>query len=431
MAASNLSGPQFITGPTDSIPASLNPGGPFGQGFPVPDYNDDAGPNVTYKVWSQLDFRLPFFKDQVQGFKGKVQAALYHPCMVSIDTIPFALSTTIIAAAANAVSGTAMTLASANAAGVTVNIPIIPWSGIQNGGAVVTAPIVLDFGFAFGTGTAGQNTVTVGDATQFATGMPLVIAGAGNSAGTLPLLTWVTAINTSTNVITINDNLVASISGQPIGAGNIWTPNEVTQTSYPTAHAPFQANGPGLFLDPVQAISRVVSITSASGAAGGNFLIKGWDEYWQPMSQLVNVSGASTTAYSTKTFKAIQSVTPQFSDAHNYSVGTGDVFGFGFRCDEWEQTDVIWAAATMTASTGFTKADATSPATTSTGDVRGTIQTGTGGGGSGIGSTASNGSVSSNALTGRRLWMTSVPRLFNIIRGTYSNPVPFYGVPQV
>lgn len=119
-------------------------------------------------------------------------------------------------------------------------------------------------------------------------------------------------------------------------------------------------------------VSRAVSITGVSGGAGGAFLVSGYDIYGFPMSQTVTVAAGVNTVNSTKTFKAISSVVPQFSDAHNYSVGTADVFGFGLYINLFEATFVHWNGTFITASTGFTAGDTTSPATAATGDVRGT-----------------------------------------------------------
>ena len=119
-------------------------------------------------------------------------------------------------------------------------------------------------------------------------------------------------------------------------------------------------------------VGRAVSITGVSGGAGGAFLVKGYDIYGYSMSQTVTVAAGANTVNSTKAFKAITSVTPQFTDAHNYSVGTADIFGFGILATYFGDISVNWNNSWVTASTGFTTADTTAPATAATGDVRGT-----------------------------------------------------------
>jgi hypothetical protein len=56
----------------------------------------------------------------------------------------------------------------------------------------------------------------------------------------------------------------------------------------------------------------------------------------------------------------------------NVTVGTGDVFGFPLRADFVHEVSIYWNSAAITASTGFVAAVTTSPATATTGDVRGT-----------------------------------------------------------
>ena len=63
---------------------------------------------------------------------------------------------------------------------------------------------------------------------------------------------------------------------------------------------------------------------------------------------------------------------PQFTDAHNYSVGTTDIYGLPLRSDNFGDLAINYNATGITASTGYVAAVTTSPATTTTGDVRGT-----------------------------------------------------------
>jgi hypothetical protein len=147
-------------------------------------------------------------------------------------------------------------------------------------------------------------------------------------------------------------------------------------------------------------LARGVSITTGTGGTGGNITVSGWDVYWQPMNEVIAASATgSTTVYGKKAFKAIKSVTPAFTDGTGtYSVGTSDVFGFNLRARNWERCSGAWAAGFLTGSGGFT-----AYTTAALGDVRGTIQVSAQGGGTGYGSTNSNGSVSSLVMTGNRL----------------------------
>ena len=399
MATSIIDGPDYKYGNMGAMqPATF--------GTSVPDPNLDAGPDAVFQGVGMLDMRYWFGKDQVQGCAGRIPIHLMMGQCRSVNQIPAAFATANIAALANVVSGTAMTLVTANSTGITVGVPLITFSagGINNG--TVTSGIVLDFGFAFGTCTSGNTTIVVANAFDFLVGMPIVIAGAGNAGGTIPLLTFVTGI-TDTTHITVFDAPLASPNPAAIGTGNIWGPSEFqtnAANTRPTAALPWFAGGPGLFLDPRQTIARAVSILGVTGGAGGTFTVRGTDIYGVLMSETITVGAGAVTGWGKKAFKAIFSVTPNFSDAHNYSVGTSDVFGIHYRAPTWEDTEVSWNATYMSVTLGYTAPLALITASTATtADVRGTIQTSANGGGSGIGATASNGTVSSLAMSGVRL----------------------------
>lgn len=133
------------------------------------------------------------------------------------------------------------------------------------------------------------------------------------------------------------------------------------------------SSGITAFYDPATMIGRAVSITGVAGGTGGNFLISGYDVYGYPMSELVAATAGATTANGKKAFKVITSAVPQFTDGtHNYSIGTADIFGFGILGVLWPNVEIFWNNAFITSSTGFVAPDQTTPATTATGDVRGT-----------------------------------------------------------
>ena len=422
MAASDISGPVFVRG-------NLHSTTPAQGGF-VPDYNPDAGPGAEYVGDGILDARYFYPKDKLTGYTGVVACHFNVPALVGVNAVPSALASNNIAGAANVVSGTAMTLATASV-GVSVNIPIRPWSGAVAGAAPVTVALALDFGFEFGNCTAGSPNVTVANANDFVVGMPLVIAGVGNAGGTVPLLTQVLSINTTTNVITLPATAqpLATNSAAAIGTGDLWGPS-VIGFPLPLAAQPMLGFGPGLWLDPRQTLSRGTRITGVAGGAGGTFTVRGWDMYGQPMSETITVGAGAVTGWGKKCFKYISSVTPNFTDAHNYSVGTSDVFGNSYRAPVWEQAEIFWAGTYMNTATGFTAPDDTNPATATTGDVRGRVQVSANGGGTGIGATASNGTVTSLVMTGNRYASAVYPLIFQAATATQANPFPLYGQTQ-
>lgn len=158
--------------------------------------------------------------------------------------------------------------------------------------------------------------------------------------------------------------------------------------------------------DPTKAIARNVRITSGGNDTGITFLVAGYDLYGFPMTEAI--TGASGgVASGAKAFKYIASITPSGAVATTASAGTGDVIGLPLRADIVGMTRIFWNNAWVTASTGFTAAVTTSPATTTTGDVRGTYAL----------QAASNGTL--------RLVMFITPTVANI-----SSITGLYGVAQ-
>ena len=116
-------------------------------------------------------------------------------------------------------------------------------------------------------------------------------------------------------------------------------------------------------------VPRIV-IIDAAGAATAVLTVTGTDVYGIPMSEAITLNG--TTAVSgKKAFKTITSIAASAA-ATDFFVGTGDVFGLPIRADSRNYVLTAWGGAFVTTGT-FTAAVTTSPATTTTGDVRGTF----------------------------------------------------------
>ena len=123
--------------------------------------------------------------------------------------------------------------------------------------------------------------------------------------------------------------------------------------------------------DTTKAIARNIRITSGSDDTGITFTVTGYDLYGYPMSEAITgVNNA--VASGVKAFKYITSVTHTGSVAGTVKVGTGDVIGLPIRVDRFAYANIVYNNTVITASTGFVAAVTTSPATTTTGDVRGT-----------------------------------------------------------
>lgn len=280
-----------------SISAAAGPLNVFGQAAVPPgsgigvaqDYNPHRGPSLFDQSLGIMDPRYPF-SYQPGGSSVTAFGWLGTSRIPVLDVVPATKAVAAIAAAANVVAATPMTLVSVNGAGIVV----------------------------------GQSVV---NATTGATVTGLLAMGVAMSAVSF---------------------------GQSKG-NNIW--------------------------DPTKALARAVAITAAAAASGTVvFTVKGFDVYGYPMSEAITAA-ANTQTSGKKAFKYIQSVTPATTDAQNYSVDTTDIFGLMLRADSFSYCDIFFgnpatpANAAVTAATGFVKADATSPATTTTGDVRGTYAT--------------------------------------------------------
>ena len=128
------------------------------------------------------------------------------------------------------------------------------------------------------------------------------------------------------------------------------------------------------FYNPLMGISRCVSVTGVASGIGGTVTIKGADWYGYPMTQTVTLAAGVNTVNTTKAFKFVTSVTPNFTDTHTVSVGTADVYGLNMAVDDFSDVMIYWAGVLQLTAT-VTPAVATTASAT-TGDVRGTFAAG-------------------------------------------------------
>lgn len=385
----------------------------------VPEYNPDASPSISYMGDGLPDVRVLMQKDYTDR-GGTIPSHLNNPFFVVVDGTPQAVSSTSIAGT-QAGTTTALTLATTAATGVSPGTPFIPFTGNSVVGTATTG-LALDFGFTTGTCTGASATISSIPAIAVGgmyVGQWLCIPNVGNSGGTTALFTMVTSI-ASTTSITVSPAPAASLSNAPIGSANLYSN---LWNGVATAAWPYLSIGPAALLDPRQTISRAVSVTAAAGATATTCTIAGNDVYGMPMSEAITIT-AGSTVYGKKAFKYIRSATLNATDAgHNYSVGTADCFGFPIRSDFYEYMTAFYNQTYLVA-TGWAAATLTSPATTTTGDVRGTWSIGTlNNAGAGASGGATNGT--------RRLTIAVTIPLANLLAGTNANPVSVYGVTQV
>lgn len=350
MALTINSGPMVVTGNTDS---SANR---------VP----EQGPSLGFQGAGVLD---PRFVGSIGSSLGHLVYGFYaNPYFALVDSVPAAANSTRIAMSQTPASGVPMILGTTTPIGIALNLPLVPYLSPYTTANAVTIPVTLDFGFTSANTVSGSKVITIpaGAWKFFQNGQTLAVAGAaGNYA---PLLTTVVG-TPAPNALTITLAAAASATLTATQVGNIDASMSSVWTNV-TA-------GQIALADPSQSLCRGVSIMSVNaGAPGGTFVVRGYDIFAQAMSETIIVPSGAATAYGKKAFKYIASVTPNFTSTLNYAAGTSDVFGFTVRADFWEYLQVFVAGAFLSINTGYTAADATSPATSTTGDVRGTLQIG-------------------------------------------------------
>jgi hypothetical protein len=121
---------------------------------------------------------------------------------------------------------------------------------------------------------------------------------------------------------------------------------------------------------------RAVSVTTGTGTpTSANFTVSGYDYYGQPMTEII-ASGtvASTTTSGKKAFYQVASVSVSGSTGGvTVSIGVSNVLGSPVRIiDAGYIVRVGWNNTLADDAGTFVAADMTNPATSSTGDVRGT-----------------------------------------------------------
>ena len=119
---------------------------------------------------------------------------------------------------------------------------------------------------------------------------------------------------------------------------------------------------------------RNIAIYSAANHAAQTITVAGYDQYGQAMSETITCPNA-TTVFGKKAFKSVKSCTSSGAIASACVVGIGTSIGIPYRVTDMGYVGPISYNASIVTwnSTNIIVADVTSPATTTTGDVRGTL----------------------------------------------------------
>lgn len=157
------------------------------------------------------------------------------------------------------------------------------------------------------------------------------------------------------------NNLVTSTTPAAAGSLTLTAGAGVTAVTLTNGSTAYQLDVP-----------RAVSVTAAALATTRNFTVSGFDYYGQAMSEVI-ASTAGATVNGKKAFFQITGITVSGATSTAITVGTTDIIGCPVRFNNkgylarvgWDNTLAEDAATVVVA-------DATT-ATTTTGDVRGTV----------------------------------------------------------
>lgn len=118
-------------------------------------------------------------------------------------------------------------------------------------------------------------------------------------------------------------------------------------------------------------VLRCVTATSAGDDSGVTITVTGHDYDGQEQTETM-LGGDSVAVTTDKAFADVTDVLVSGATASTIKIGTSDKLGFPVKVSRFGNVRIVYNNAAITASTGFTAADTTSPATAATGDPRGT-----------------------------------------------------------
>ena len=341
--------------------------------------NPDIAPSMFWGGVSLLDPRLPYTYLVGEGQAALDMAWLGADSITTLSIVPYTKAAAAIVASANPTSAT-LTLVTASSATtgvyITPSIPRADTGAVDTNGGLGLVALDAYCSVTASIAAGGILTVTANSTMPVSPGMVLL------SSGTVSVgaIAGVQVVNQIAGVSTAN----GYVGTYQLSTNQLTAATGTVTLAYPNPNyctVPCGAPGtPGTFLwNPQAMVARAVAITAASGASYATATVSGYDVYGYPMMEAITIS-AGSQVLGKKAFKYIKSVVLSGGTAdttHAYSVDTVDVFGLPLRSDTYGDIFVNYATsltalAGITSASGYVVADATSPATTTTGDVRGT-----------------------------------------------------------
>ena len=358
-----------FAGTTKGAPASNIPSG---VGAGPPEYSDEIGPST---LWAGITIPAPGGGTSQKDKTGPgAQSAVYGAFPIrTLNIAPIAGGTGVaLTTAGNATSGTALVNIATYAAGL-APVPIFV-GGVAGTGLLLGQG--LDTAVFAATPAPGIATLsTIANAWRYKVNEWLLLLNGGASGAAI--FAQITAVNYTTGVISLSVTPTAG-TGQ-LALTNAWNVNKYGSPP-PTAPSLLAAAGWPKILIPEVACARGVGILGATSGVGGNVLISGADIFGAAQSEIIVATAGATTVWGKKTYSVFYSATPQFTDAHNYTVVLSDFFGFPMSVMDagsivagtFAGTALIFTGGSNTGT--VVQADITNPATTTTKDPRGGIQ---------------------------------------------------------
>lgn len=218
---------------------------------------------------------------------------------------------------------------------------------------------------AFVTGAGGTGTYTV-NTSSTATSTTMYASGNSGLNDPSPMEVGIGPLGREYVWDLIPQTLQAAsiaASQTPAAAGNL------TLTAGTSTQSVVRSNGQTVVqLD----CARAVSVTQVTAGTARAFTVSGYDYYGQPMTEIIT-SIAGSTVSGNKAFYQISSISVAGATTTAVTVGTTDKLGIPFRVfDAGYVVRVGWNNVLANDAGTFAAADMTTPATSSTGDVRGT-----------------------------------------------------------
>jgi hypothetical protein len=221
---------------------------------------------------------------------------------------------------------------------------------------------------ATGQNTSGQNTYTLSASSTVSSNTTMTASGNALLGDPAPMSLGVGPLGRIYVFDTVPQTLQAAniaASQTPAAAGAL------TLTAGTSARSVVRSDGTTVIqLD----VPRAVSVTLVTAGTARVYTVSGYDYYGQAMSEAITSVAAATTA-GKKAFYQISSIVGAGGGSGTaLTFGTTDVIGLPVRViDAGYVIKAGWNNTLLQNAGTFTAADMTSPATTTTGDVRGTF----------------------------------------------------------